>query len=280
MAELTRYGRLTPMPVPELPVFAVHAGRSFVVTGASTGIGRATAELLAAEGARVVITELPHALPAAQEVADRLGGTAAGVHVVPMDLADPASIPEGVARSVGLLGRVDGWVNNAAIVRIRSAFDHTPADWQAQFDVNVFGTFEATRLIGEHLAGAGGGSVVNVASDSGKKGHPDMVAYNATKAAVINLTRSLAEEWAPLGISVNCVCPGGVDTPMLDQVADTFAGFTGGDRDDIFASMANEQLGRHVAPVEVARVISFLLSGAASAVRGQAINVDGGVLAS
>src|SRR5262249_58154836 len=116
---------------------------------------------------------------------------------------------------------------------------------------------------------------VNIASNAGKVGFPNMAAYNATKAAVINLTRSLAREWAERRINVNAVCPGSVDTPMLRDVAGTLAAGTGRSRDSLFAGMVPAQLGRHVRPIEVGRVVVFLLSDAAEIIRGQSINVDG-----
>ena len=117
---------------------------------------------------------------------------------------------------------------------------------------------------------------MNVASNCGKVGFPNMAGYNASKAAVINLTRSLATEWAPLGINVNAVCPGAVDTPMLANVADWLADHQGGDADDILAGMALPQIGRKIAPIEVGRVVAFLLSPDAVIIRGQAINIDAG----
>ena len=117
---------------------------------------------------------------------------------------------------------------------------------------------------------------MNVASNAGKVGFPNMAAYNATKAAVINLTRTLAAEWAPHRINVNAVCPGSVDTPMLKSVAVFLSPKLGKPVDEVYATMVPPQLGRHIQPVEVGRVIAFLLSDAAEIIRGQSINVDGG----
>jgi NAD(P)-dependent dehydrogenase (short-subunit alcohol dehydrogenase family) len=103
-----------------------------------------------------------------------------------------------------------------------------------------------------------------------------MAAYNASKAAVINLTRSLAAEWAPHRINVNAVCPGGVNTPMLAAVAEWITARQGGDAGQLLRQMVPAQLGRHVQPIEVGRVVAFLLSPEAAIIRGQAINVDGG----
>ena len=126
------------------------------------------------------------------------------------------------------------------------------------------------------VASGQGGAIVNVASNAGKVGYPNMAAYNASKAAVISLTRSLAAEWAPHGINVNAVCPGGVDTPMLTEAADWVAEDAGLDAVALRQEMTPAQLGRHIEPIEVGRVVAFLLSDRAAIIRGQSINVDGG----
>ena len=124
--------------------------------------------------------------------------------------------------------------------------------------------------------GGKGGAIVNIASNAGKVGFPNMAAYNASKAAVINLTRSLASEWAAHGINVNAVCPGSVATPMLREVAAELERDGVGDAATLFAGMVPGQLKRHVEPLEVGRVVAFLLTDAATIIRGQAINVDAG----
>ena len=126
------------------------------------------------------------------------------------------------------------------------------------------------------IAQGTGGSIVNVASNAGKVGYPNMAAYNASKAAVISLTRSLSAEWAENAINVNAVCPGGVETPMLEEVADWVGPRIGAAPEDLHATMTPAQLGRHIEPVEVGRVVAFLLSDGALIIRGQSINVDGG----
>ena len=154
-----------------------------------------------------------------------------------------------------------------------AALESTNDDWLSQMNVNVVGVVNCCNAFRAHAAAPG--SIVNIASNAGKVGYPNMAAYNATKAAVINLTRTLAAEWAP-DINVNAVCPGGVLTPMLEHVADVVGSKIGEAPDELLATMVPAQLNRHIQPREVGRVVAFLLSDAAVIIRGQSINVDGG----
>ena len=129
------------------------------------------------------------------------------------------------------------------------------------FQVNLFGAYEASRLVAKSMIGSGvQGAIVSVASEAGKKGHRESLAYSASKAALINMTRVLAAALAPHDINVNCVCPGGVATDMLRDVAVAHGELVGRPADEVFLQLVSSQLQRHIAPVEVARVISFLLS--------------------
>ena len=166
-------------------------------------------------------------------------------------------------------------MNNAGVVQMIAASDITPEAWRREFEVNVGGVMNGAQAARLAFAGKGG-AIVNIASNAGKVGFPNMAAYNASKAAVINLTRSLAREWAPERINVNAVCPGSVATPMLRDVADQIAKETGRSSDELFAGMVPAQLGRHVEPIEIGRVVVFLLTEAAEIIRGQSINLDGG----
>jgi meso-butanediol dehydrogenase/(S,S)-butanediol dehydrogenase/diacetyl reductase len=207
-------------------------------------------------------------------VANGLGDAATAVQG---DITDAGHRDALVARAVAAFGRLDGWVNNAGIINLTAAFDLDEARATRELEVNVLATFECCKVAARCFAEqGGGGSIVNVASNAGKVGYPNMVVYNASKAAVISLTRTLAAEWAPQRTNVNAVCPGGVRTPMLRKVAESIAARTGGDADEIFSTLIPAQLGRHVEPDEVGAVIAFLLSDAAQIIRGQSINVDGG----
>lgn len=246
-------------------------GRRYIVTGAAGGIGSAITQVLVDRGARVAMVDLD---------GDRVGRAATNFDaskVLPLacDVTNEADVAAAVETVADTWDGIDGLVNNAGAVVLDTAWDAGAADWRRQLDVNVTGTFLCSRQVGSHLKERGG-AIVNVASNCGKVGYKNMAAYNAAKAAVISLTRSLAMEWAEHGINVNAVCPGGVDTPMLAGVAEWLEPRVGVPSADLLAGMGPVQLGRKVQPIEVARVIAFLLSDEAMIIRGQAINVDGG----
>ena len=245
--------------------------RAYIVTGAAGGIGAGIARVLAERGARVLLVDLDAAKVSA--MAEQLGSGAVGTAC---DITDAASVQATVDTALERFGRLDGVVNNAGVVELDTAWDADGDAWDRQLRVNVTGTFVTSQVVGEHLRSAGGGAIVNIASNCGKVGYANMAAYNASKAAVINLTRSLALEWAKDDINVNAVCPGGVDTPMLGSVAEWLSPRVGVDADELLAGMGPAQLGRKIQPEEVGRVVAFLLSDDAHIIRGQAINVDGG----
>jgi NAD(P)-dependent dehydrogenase (short-subunit alcohol dehydrogenase family) len=248
-------------------------GRAIVVTGAAQGIGAGVVEAALAAGGAVALLDLRHEL--AQETARRLDPPGVRTFVSAADVADPASLAKAAEAAAVRLGPLSGWVNNAGIVQMIPAKDIAPEAWAHEFQINVAGVMNGAQAALRAFAGKGG-AIVNIASNAGKVGFPNMAAYNATKAAVINLTRSLAREWAPERINVNAVCPGSVATPMLRGVADRLSAETGKTSDELFAGMTPAQLSRHIQPIEVGRVVVFLLTEAAEIIRGQAINLDGG----
>lgn len=249
------------------------AGRTIAVTGAARGIGAGIAAAVLEAGGNAVLIDLDPA--AATETARQLDPDGARTLALAADVTDAASLDAAAGAATGRFGRLDGWVNNAGIVRMGPAEAITAEGWDLEFGVNTRGTFLGAQAAFRAFAGQGG-RIVNIASNAGKVGFPNMAAYNASKAAVINLTRSLAKEWAAAGINVNAVCPGSVATPMLREVADELEREGKGEAQTLFAGMVPAQLGRHVTPVEVGRVVAFLLSDAALVIRGQAINLDGG----
>lgn len=245
--------------------------RVIAVTGGAGGIARGIAEAVLEQGGRVGLMDLDRA-----KVEAAAKGLNAGDRVVGLvsDVTDPVSTEAALTELKTRMGRLDGLVNNAGVVRLGPATETTAAGLDLELAVNVKGVFLTAQAAAKLFTK--GGSIVNVASNAGKVGYRNMAGYNASKAAVINLTRSLALEWAEKGINVNAVCPGGVATDMLKSVADFLAPRLAQDKDALFDTMYPAQLGRHVQPIEVGRVVAFLLSDAAVIIRGQSINIDGG----
>jgi NAD(P)-dependent dehydrogenase (short-subunit alcohol dehydrogenase family) len=235
-------------------------------------VGRATAVQLAAEGANVALADVR--VDAVEAAAAAIAGEAFAVH---MDLAEPASIAAAINAAEAKLGPLDGLVNCAAIVIHADPLETSWADWEKIFRVNLFGAYETSRLVARSMIASGSrGAIVSVASEAGKKGHVESLAYSASKAALINMTRVLSAALAPHDINVNCVCPGGVASDMLREVAVAYGKLAGKAPEDVFPQLVSSQLVRHIEPVEVARTISFLLSDDAIIIRGQAVSADGG----
>jgi len=248
--------------------------KAVFVTGGGRGIGRGIAEALAEAGAHVGIGDLQ--LQAAQETARLVEGRGCRALAVALDVTQAASLEAAASAMTTTFGRLDGWVNNAGVLRLDAALDARAEDFDAQMRVNAQAVLLGCQAAARRMIGQGGGAIVNVASNAGKVGYRNMAGYNASKAAVVSLTRSLALEWAEHDINVNAVCPGGVDTPMLREVAEWLAPRLGQAPDALHAQMKPQQMERRIQPIEVGRVVAFLLTDAAAIIRGQSINVDGG----
>ena len=245
-----------------------------VITGAGRGMGRGIAEACADAGAVVVVCDVN--LEAVRETAQSITDKGQRALALALDVTKRDEIESVIARAVETFGRVDGWVNNAGVVKMETALDMSVADWDWQFQVNVSGLFLCCQLAAKQMMTQGGGAIVNIASNAGKVGYNNMAAYNASKAAVINLTRNLSNEWAQHNINVNAVCPGGVNTPMLLSVAEFYASRFGGDPHEMVKDMHPKQMPGRIEPIQVGRVVAFLLSDDALIIRGQSINIDGG----
>ena len=245
-----------------------------IVTGAAGGMGGGITEAVLDQGGRVVLTDIDGAGCAA--AATRLDPSGERTIAVTADLRDEATPAMLVAAALERFSRLDGLVNNAGVIEMDAAFDATTEAWSSHLAVNLTAPFAMAQAAGRHLRYNGGGRIVNVSSNCGKVGYANMAAYNASKAGVISLTRSLAAEWAPFGINVNAVCPGAVDTPMLKYCAEWMSPGIGIPPAEVLDGMKVEQLGRRIQPIEVGRIVAFLLSDAATIIRGQSISVDGG----
>ncbi|NAZ83505.1 glucose 1-dehydrogenase [Kineococcus sp. R8] len=241
-------------------------GRIAVVTGAGSGIGEATAKLLAARGAVVVVSDL---VPEAAERVHReitAAGGRADVHVG--DVTDPAYVDALVEGAVARHGRLDVLHNNVGAGGRGEIVDVDDATWSRGLDLNLGATFRGIRAALRTMRTTGGGAIVNTASLSGTGKVPDVVAYYGTaKAGVIQLTREAAVEAGPFGIRVNAVVPAAVLTPA-------FAGFLG--TEDLQRYTDQVPLRRVATPLDVAELVAFLASDAASVITGVAVGIDGG----
>jgi NAD(P)-dependent dehydrogenase (short-subunit alcohol dehydrogenase family) len=251
------------------------SGRTVVVTGAGSGVGRGIVEAVAEAGGRVVAADINYL--AAQETVSNVRDTGGEAVAVAANVTEDDAVAQAISTAVERFGALDGWVNNAGVLRMGLALEMSDGDWDVQFEVNSHAVATCSRLAAKQMISQGkGGSIVNIASNAGKVGYPNMAAYNASKAAVISLTRSHASEWAEHGINVNAVCPGGVETPLLTDVAEWIGEREGIDPEQLLPMMKPAQLGRHIQPIEVGRIVVFLLSDQAAIIRGQSINVDAG----
>ncbi len=249
------------------------AGKVALITGAGSGIGRATALLFAREGARVAVCDLNPAGGEATVAAVRgAGGEAVFVEA---DVARAADCERAVRQTLAAFGRLDVLFNNAGITRRANVVDTSEADWDAVMAVNVKSIFLMSKYAVPVMAEQGGGSIINAGSGWGLVGGKDAVSYCAAKGAVVNMTRAMAVDHGPQQIRVNSVCPGDTDTAMLrDEAAQL------GLAETALVEAGNARpLMRVGQAEEIAQVVLFLASDRASFVTGSAYVVDGGGLA-
>ena len=238
------------------------AGRRALITGSESGLGRAIAAGFVEAGAEVVGADISVPLLEA-------GSSVDGVHRLRLDLCDRADVATTVERAVSVLGTIDVCVNCAGIGGRSSATDYPDELWDRVLATNLTGSFTVARLVGTHMVERGSGSIVNIASIGGIVGYPGSVGYQASKGAIVQMTKTLAVEWGPHNVRVNAIAPGHIATELVKKQWEVEPQLK-----DFFLSRT--PLGRLGDPVDIANAAVFLASDAARMITGHVLVVDGG----
>jgi 2-hydroxycyclohexanecarboxyl-CoA dehydrogenase len=239
--------------------------RSVIVTGGASGIGRATALLLAREGARVLIGDIDEA--GGRAVASEAAGAALAVDFLPLDLTQPDTIAAFAAAVHDRVERVDGLVNGAGWDRIQPFLENPPEMWDRLIAINLLGAVRLTRAVLPPMVAAQVGKIVNISSDAGRVGSMGETVYAAAKGGLIAFTKSLAREVARYHINVNCVCPGPTDTPLFQQQPERM-------REALTRAIPFRRIAQ---PEEIAEAVMFFLSRRSDYITGQVLSVSGGL---
>ena len=248
-------------------------GKRAIVTGAGSGIGRAIAIRLAAEGARVVVSDVDG--EAAEAVAAEIGGAGGEALVQKTDVTDAADVEGLVGLALTRWGGLDVMVNNAGVGVAGTANTTTEEEYERVMDVCVRGTFLGMKHAIPAIRDSGGGSVVNMSSVAALVGIVDRAVYSAAKGAIFSLTRASAIDHVGEGVRVNCIAPGTVDTPWIARITSGYD-----DPEEARANMqARQPHGRFVQPEEIAAMAAYLASDESASVIGACMVVDGGVTA-
>jgi len=248
-------------------------GRTALISGAASGIGRASALLFARHGASVAVADFnPAAGPAVAAQIESEGGRAI---FVPVDVSRAAECRQAVEQTVTAFGRLDILFNNAGIIHRATVIDESEEEWDRVISVNLKSVFLLSKYAIPVMAVGGGGTIINTGSGWGLVGGRKAASYCASKGAVVLLTKAMALDHASQNIRVNCICPGDTDTPMLRHEAEQL----GRPMDTFLAEAAQRPLGRIGTPEDMARAALFLASQASSFVTGTTLVVDGGGLA-
>jgi 3-oxoacyl-[acyl-carrier protein] reductase len=256
-------------------------GRAAIVTGASRGIGRSIAAALAAEGCRLLLCgRTAEALDATADEITAAGGTAVTCVV---DQTAPGAAAKIVAACQSAFGRIDVLVNNAGNTAAKPLDQLTSSDWREGFELNFFAAADLSVACAAVMREAGWGRIVHVASISGREPDPIFAPYSASKAALLNLSTSLSQAYAPAGVLSSCVVPGVVLTELTNEVAEASAVRSGSTADEMVARMLKKHrvaAGRFGQPEEVAAAVVFLASEQAGWITGATLEIDGGTLRS
>lgn len=236
-----------------------------IVTGGSQGIGQGISNVLAREGARVVICNRHKEQgQAATEAIMARGGKAMAYQVDVMKMADVQAMVEATLRAYGGLHIL---VNNAVAASVHIPFSKSKEeDWDQDLGVGLRGYLICTRAVINHFLEQGYGRIINISSSAGKVGTPNLAAYSAAKGAIIGFTKALARELAQTGVTANSVAPGAVNTPRQDRLTEEFKAYM----------RSTIPIGRYAEPEEIGEIVAFLSSGRANYITGQVYSVDGG----
>ena len=248
-----------------------------IITGASRGIGLSIAQAFASEGASLCL--LARNKATLDELVPGLNIESSKVMTYALDVTNRDACFEAVANAEKYFGKVDTLVNNAGIYRAKPFLDQTPRDYQDMLDVNLFGVLNLTQACLPNMQSRKKGSIINIASTAGKWGSRNQSGYNVSKHAVVGLTRCVSLEASAYKVTVNAICPGFVETDMLDELraqASSSAGTTLEDFEK--AALARVPLGRMMRPEEIASLAVFLASKDAEGMTGQSIHMDGGMV--
>ena len=239
--------------------------RSVIVTGGASGIGRATALLLAREGARVFVGDIDEA--GGRAVAQEATGQGLALDYLPLDLTLPDTIADFTASVHDRVERVDGLVNGAGWDRIQPFLENPPEMWDRLIAVNLLGAVRLTRAVLPPMVAAQAGKIVNISSDAGRVGSMGETVYAAAKGGLIAFTKSVAREVARYHINVNCVCPGPTDTPLFQQQPERM-------REALTRAIPFRRIAQ---PEEIAEAVMFFLSRRSDYITGQVLSVSGGL---
>jgi NAD(P)-dependent dehydrogenase (short-subunit alcohol dehydrogenase family) len=248
-------------------------GKVAVITGAASGIGRATAGLLAAAGASVALLDIDG--PGGEAAATRINDSGGKAQFFHCNVISNFDCKNSVAEISNEFNRIDILFNNAGVIHRKNIIELEEDEWDLAVDVSLKAIFLLSRCVIPKMTEIGGGSIINTGSGWGLKGGPRAAAYCAVKGGVVNLTRAMAIDHGKQGIRVNCVCPGDVDTPLLRSEARQL----GVDEEEFVQESAERPINRVGTPEDVARAVLFLAGNLSSWVTGTSIVVDGGGLA-